>query len=79
MSAQASAMPEEIKTALVDFSQRLGDAALEGKIIGCTIVLQTDAGALEVTHTGISAPHAVGMLQLALNMVIAKTLGGNVK
>lgn len=70
------ATAEEIKTALVQLSQTIGDAAMEGKIIGCTIILQTDAGALEVTHTGVSAPHAVGMLQLALNMVIAKTLGG---
>lgn len=70
---------EEVRTALVGVSQKLGDMAMEGSAIGTVVIVQLADGQLQVTYTGITAPHALGMMQLGMNVVIAGAMGGRAK
>ena len=67
---------EQVRTALVGVSEKLGDMALEGTAIGTVVVIQLADGQLQVSYTGITAPHAIGMLVLGKEMVLTGAMSG---
>jgi len=65
---------EEVRTALVGVSEGLADMALDGSAVGTVVLIQRADGDVQVTFTGITAPHALGMLAVGQQLIMAGVL-----
>jgi hypothetical protein len=48
--------------------------AMDGSAVGTVVLIQRADGDVQVTYTGITAPHALGMLQVGQHLIMAGVL-----
>lgn len=63
---------ETVKSEFVKFGEKLGEDALEGKVLGFVGVVMLVDGSSQTIHLGIRPTEAIGLLSCAIDVVKRK-------